>query len=97
MLIGTDDTIVYIKDLPDWRSRRLIALAHLIGLHESSILKMIESVSDHEGWLTVVWKEEPTYQQREWVSDKWAEVGEEPGTTNHLFDGHDLDNPFAED
>ena len=87
---NTDDTTVIISELPEWRTHRLTALTYLIDVGGQNILRLMESVSDHEGWLTTTWKVEPTHEEKEWVSSKWSDVGEEHSCTTHIFEGKEL-------
>lgn len=89
-MIATDDTTVMISNLPEWRETRLIALSHLIDLGGRNILRLIESVSDHEGSVTVTWQVEPTDEEKKWVAEKWGDVGEEPSCTYHIFKGEEI-------
>lgn len=85
----TDATLI-ISELPDHRKHRLMALTYSIAhsFDEANpnnlILRLIKSVSDHKGDLTVTWRVEPTSKEKEWVASQWEDIGE--ANVTHIFE-----------
>jgi len=88
--MSEEATTLNINDLPVWRMHRLAALAFLIDLDNKNILRLIESISDKTGYLTVEWKVNPSDDEMDWVSNKWGQVGEDESNTIHMLNGKKL-------
>ena len=91
MRMNPNDDILEISDVTtNWREHRLQALTYLIDMDGKNILRLIESVSDHEGWVTVTWRVEPSNEEMNWVSSKWRDLNEEPNCSTHYYKEREL-------
>jgi hypothetical protein len=56
-MISEDTTLVIDEATKDFRLHRLQAFSYMLDLDGKNILRLIESVSDHKGWVTVNWRD----------------------------------------
>jgi hypothetical protein len=89
-MISEDTTLVIDEATKDFRLHRLQAFSYMLDLDGKNILRLIESVSDHKGWVTVNWKVEPTNEEMAIIPETWSRVNEEPSCHTHLFNGKEI-------
>jgi len=80
----TTDAEVQISATTNWRSLRLNTLAYALNDADNNLLRLIDSLSDHKGDLTVVWKVEPTQEERQLVAEGWAALYEAAENVRHV-------------
>jgi len=86
-----NDDMLRVSDVTsNWREHRLQAFLYIIDMDGKNITRLIESVSDHEGWVTIEWKIEPTDEEMNWVSSKWGDLNEEPNCSTHYYGEHEF-------
>ena len=74
----TDSEKTLLKsDLPDWRTARLTALYYLVELADRNAIRLIKSITDHEGTIIVNWIIEPNAEEKKLLSTTWGSLGED--------------------